>query len=344
MLEEFAKRHREEEARDAEIDPGEFKRPADWDSARIHTTVTRLFTDPAVFTVYGERFTPRQQASFLMPFHGRLHLVGHTDIDTGIDLDGEYKVDSVDSGRGGPGGAVPGVLRLLWGSEASMVGAIPCGWVRGRVTCAGFGPARASREIRQIEGKLPVTGGVARLTTESGTSVWFPSSEPDGYFDVFLAVDTDRTPVGIILDTSDITQFWWYDDVLEEGFLTEWPADAREFDPEIDEGGTNPNVTLTPPREKEELSVEQLLADDSETEEFTGEPEPITELGLAHGAGAGYTRKRVETSWILTTADGEQRISMGDTATEALDQWGGGSPDDVVVNIKKHYARWVWDF
>lgn len=338
VLEEFAKRHREEEAREAEIDPGEFSRPADWDTTRIHTTVTRLFTDSVVFSVSGERFAPALQASSLVPFHGRLHLLGHADIDTGIDLDGEYKVDLVDSGRGGPG-SVAGVLRLIWGSEAAVVGAIPCGRVTGWASCSGLGPAGASREIRQIAGELPVTEGMATLTTRSGQSVWFP-----GGSEVFLAVDKDRTPVGIILDTSDITGFYWYDDVLEEGFATEWPPDAREFNPEIDEEGSNPNVTLTPPPEKEELSVEELLADDSAIEEFTGEPIEMTELGVAHGEAAGYTRKRVETLWTLTLADGEHRAIIANTATEALEQFTEACPDDIVVNIKKHHSRWVWEF
>lgn len=342
ILEAFAERHREEDARDAEIQPGEFERPANWDTARVHTTMTRLFTDSVVFSVCGDRFEPTPQATRLVPMHGRLHLLGHADIDTGIDLDGEYKVDLVDAGWGGPG---PGasVLRLVWGSEASIVGAIPSGWIKGFISCGGLGPAGASREARQVAGELPVATGLATLTTESGMSVWLPGSDRYGHFTVFLAVDKDRTPVGVILDTTDITQFSWYDYVLDEGFTTDWPPDAREFDPETDIEGINPNVALTPPPEKEVWSVEKMLADDSTTEEFTGEPYPGTELGQAYGEAQGLRHQRVETMWTLTNADGEHIVVIADTATEALDRIKNEAPDEIIINIKKRWARWVWD-
>lgn len=344
IMQEFANRRKDQEARDAEVEPGEFQRPVDWSTARIHTTVTRLFTDPLVHSVDGSRFHPFLCASTLVPFHGRLHLGGHADIDTGIELDGHYKVDLFDAGSEGPGSGDP-VLRVMWGSEDVVVGAILCGWLEGWSVGGGFGPSGASREIRDIAGELPDPQQLAVLTTNSGTSAWCLASAADGFFDVFLVVDKDRNPVGAILDSSKITQFAWYDPVEDEPYSSDWPIDAREFDAETDTEGVNPNVTTTaPPAEEKVWSVEHLLADDSAVPTHSEEPLDFRSFKSSHLAEPlDHDGMRIETQYLLTTARGEHIMSIADDELHAIEKTKSSYPDDHIVNIKVHSRRWVWD-
>lgn len=244
ILADIANANAEEEARDAGIDAGHFTLPDLLESARLHTTITNLFTDRFVYDVVGEEFTPTVIASKCLTLRGRLHLCGQRDIDTGIDLDGDYQVDLVEAGSGLPGPGDP-VMRLLWGPESSILGAIHCGRVTDFGKSGGFGPAGASRDFRQAFSEAPNRGEIALINTASGTSAWCMTGGYGGPFDVFLLVDRDRKPVGIVLDDSGITTYSWYEELdgEPEAQTSPWPEDAREFNILTDKRGFNPNVS-----------------------------------------------------------------------------------------------------
>src|SRR5690606_17015736 len=179
----------------------------------------------------GEEFTPTIVSSKTLTLRGRLHLCGHQDIDTGIDLDGTYQVDLVEAGSGLPGSGDP-VMRLLWGPEDSIVGAVECGRLTAWAKAGGFGPAGSSKQARQAFGEFPLPGELAAIETESGVSMWCFVGGYGSPFSVFLAVDRHRSPVGILLNNTNLSSFYWFEeeDGEPESKSSEWPPDAREFD------------------------------------------------------------------------------------------------------------------
>lgn len=134
------------------------------------------------------------------------------------------------------------------GVETSIVGAIHCGRLEGYGRWVGFGPPGAVKGFRSDEVTLGVPGRVTTSDTASGTSYWFASGPSMRSYGIYVAVDRDRTPVGIILDSSGVSSYHWYgrDDVEYAG----WPSDAREFDIDRDLPGLNPDV---PAEEQEDL-------------------------------------------------------------------------------------------
>lgn len=242
ILDEVRAERAKQEQAHAQVDGGMFVVPDDLASSRLHTTVTRLFTDPVVYNVSGESYTPRFLTGHIVPLRGRLHLVAHRDIDTGIDLDGEYKVDLIDAGMGGPGVEDP-VMRLLWGPESAVAGAVHCGVLRTWSRMGGLGPPGTSRQIRDRLAELGSPDELSVISVAAGTSVWC-WGPVEGWFDVLLVVDDDRKPLGIILDSSPVTHFSWYEeeDGEPEVKVSEWPSAAREFSVLTDDPGINPNV------------------------------------------------------------------------------------------------------
>lgn len=107
----------------------------------------------------------------------------------------------------------------------------------------GFGPAGTSRQVRDRFAQLGGPGQLSVITMAAGTSVWC-WGPVEGWFDVFLVVDDERKPLGIILDSSPVSHFSWYEveDGEPEVRVAEWPSDAREFNVLTDRPGFNPNV------------------------------------------------------------------------------------------------------
>ncbi|MGD8201353.1 hypothetical protein ACQE98_11890 [Ornithinimicrobium sp. W1679] len=251
ILREFA---REDAAGDVEEDLqdqfygfGHFERPADWAGARLHTTVTRLFTDDVVHDVVGEEYEPVLRHGMLVSLSGPVMLLGRGELDPGLTLEGDFRLDLIDGATNQAGSGLM-CLRLLWGAEASIVGAIHCGQLEGYGKWVGIGPPGAAKQFRSDEVRLGVPGRITTVDTASGTSYWFASGPSMGSYGIYVTVDRDRTPVGVILDSSGVSSYYWYGrDDME---YAEWPLDAREFDVDRDLPGLNPNV---PVDEQEDL-------------------------------------------------------------------------------------------
>lgn len=80
-----------------------------------------------------------------------------------------------------------------------------------------------------------------------GTSVWVWTHSGDPWR-IFVAVDVQRRPVGLIFDTSYVSNYYWAeldpDDDEDDSIIdvtSEWPEGAKEFDPMVDAPGLNPN-------------------------------------------------------------------------------------------------------
>lgn len=241
LAEEDEELEREQEERDLSIGPGHFAQPADWSVARLHTTVTRLFTDRVVHDVTGEGFEPRLEHGMLGSFSGPVMLLGRGELDLGVTLDGDYRIDLINAATNEGGSGVE-TLRLLWGAESSIVGAVYCGELNGYGKWVGVGPAGAAREFRSDDVPAGPAGRITIADTPSGNSYWFASGPSTGGYSIYLAVDSEHEPVGMILDSSGVAVYYWFgrDDVQ----YTEWPHDAREFDVRTDTLGFNPNIPL----------------------------------------------------------------------------------------------------
>lgn len=215
------------------VDGGEFEPPSDLAGARLHTTITRAFTDPVVHDVRGVDYEPVHWLTKRLSLDGPVLLLGYGEIDLGTSLSGEYQLDVVNVDSTGPGSGVT-ALRMVWGDPSTIVGAVAAGKVNGPNRWVGIGHQGASWLIHE-EGHRIYGGDLDRLPLihddRFGWSAWFWSAH--GGYDIFLAVDADRRPVGIILDSSVITRYYTYDENGYEVFQP-WPDDAREFDPRTD--------------------------------------------------------------------------------------------------------------
>lgn len=240
-------REAEEDLQDQFFGFGHFERPPDWGNARLHTTVTRLFTDDVVHDVVGEEYRPELRHGLLASFSGPVMLLGRGELDPEITLEGDFRLDLIDGAINEAGSGLM-CLRLLWGVETSVVGAIHCGRLEGLGKWVGFGPPGAAREFRSDDVPLGVPGRVTTADTAAGTSYWFASGPSAGSYGIYVAVDSHRSPVGIILDSSGVSSYYWYG--REDTEFGDWPADAREFDIDRDLPGLNPNV---PADEQEDL-------------------------------------------------------------------------------------------
>lgn len=234
LEQEALERRRLREA-EALVDGGEYDPPTDVGAVRLHTTVTRLFTDAVVHDVIGFPYEPVHVATKYLRLHGPVYLLGHGEIDLGLSLEGDYRIDVVNADSTAPGsGAL--TLRFVWGDPSTIVGAVSAGVVRGPNRWVGLGHAGASHLIHEegyriyhgnLSDRLPVI-----YDERFGSSAWFWSAS--GGYPVFLAVDADGQPVGLILDSSGITNYYYLDED-DEVVSDPWPDDAREFDPERDE-------------------------------------------------------------------------------------------------------------
>lgn len=222
-----------------------YQPPADPSAARLHTTVTRLFTDEIVHDVCGVPFRPSRLTSRPVRLEGRVNILGAREHDLGRELQGEYQVDVVDADAHGPASGALAV-RLLWDDRAQIAGAVEAGRVIGGGGWLGIGEAGASQQYWQDCYRMKVSEPEAGLHVFQdgafGNSVWFWSAEGQGGYRVFLVVDEQRRPVGVILDTSGIANFYWDDgDELNFG---PWPSGQREFDPTRDRPGCPPDFVL----------------------------------------------------------------------------------------------------
>lgn len=216
VLEEISRvdeeRKAEEAAADAAIPVGEFTLPDDLRQAELYTRVPRLFTDTHVEDPQGFPFHPKVVGGELVTLRGRLHVVGHGELDLGIDLDGEYLVDLVDADVRAPGTGIP-VMRLVWRPSAAPVGAVRVGKVTGwRHSWVGFGPQGASSIPRTRFDDLPYPQQLSVIETDHGTSVWCYSGSSISWFDLFLLVDADYQALGMVLDGSGVEEIWEDDD------------------------------------------------------------------------------------------------------------------------------------
>ncbi len=220
-------------AAQALVDGGEFEPPIDIAAARLHTTITRAFTDPIVHDVMGAAYEPVHWLEKQLPLDGPVRLLGYGEIDLGMSLRGEYQLDVVNVDSTGPGSGVP-ALRLVWGDPSTIVGAVKAGVVRGPNRWVGVGHEGASSLIHE-EGHRIFGDHHDRLPLihdqRFGWSAWFWSAH--GGYGIYLAVDAAREPVGLILDSSSIAGYYAYDDEGNE-IYGPWPENAREFDPRTD--------------------------------------------------------------------------------------------------------------
>lgn len=238
---EDAEREREQEEYEQKVGYGNFERPADWQAVRVHTTITRLFTDQAVHNVTGEAYEPELSHGMLATFSGPVKLLGLGEFDLGISLQGEHRVDLIDAAVNEPGSGVM-CMRLLWGPESSVVGAIDCGSINAYGKWVGLGPDGAAREFRSDDVPVGAPGRITTADTPAGTSYWFASGPSSGQYGIYLAVNAEREPVGVILDSSGVTGYYWY--TGEDTEYSDWPVDAREFDVSTDTELLNPNVPV----------------------------------------------------------------------------------------------------
>ncbi|GAA4873433.1 hypothetical protein [Serinicoccus chungangensis] len=217
------------------VDGGEFTPPADPGSVRLHTTVTRLFTEDLVHDAAGLPNKPLHVVTKHLHLDGPIYLLGHGEIDLGMTLHGDYRIDVVNADSEGPGnGAL--TLRFVWGDPSTIVGAVEAGVVRGPNRWVGIGPAGASHLIHEEGHRIYHGAAPGRLPIVEderfGASAWFWSAS--GGYPIFLAVDADFQPVGLILDSSGIANYYYFDED-DEALYEPWPDGAREFDPERDE-------------------------------------------------------------------------------------------------------------
>ncbi|MGD8201345.1 hypothetical protein ACQE98_11850 [Ornithinimicrobium sp. W1679] len=217
------------------VDGGEFTPPADPGSVRLHTTVTRLFTEDLVHDAAGWANEPLHVVTKHLHLDGPVYLLGHGEIDLGMTLRGDYRIDVVNADSAGPGSGVL-TLRFVWGDPSTIVGAVEAGVVRGPNRWVGIGHAGASHLIHEeghriyrsdVSDRLPIVED-----ERFGASAWFWSAS--GGYPIFLAVDADLRPVGLILDSSGITNYYYCNED-DEAIYGPWPDDGREFDPERDE-------------------------------------------------------------------------------------------------------------
>lgn len=77
------------------VDGGEFTPPADPRSVRLHTTVTRLFTEDLVHDAAGWPNEPRHIVTKHLRLDGPVYLLGHGEIDLEMTLHGDYRINVV---------------------------------------------------------------------------------------------------------------------------------------------------------------------------------------------------------------------------------------------------------
>jgi hypothetical protein len=153
-------------------------------------------------------------------------------------LHGNYRIDVVNADSTGPGSGVL-TLRFVWGDPSTIVGAVEAGVVRGPNRWVGIGHAGASHLIHEEGHRIYRTDISDRLPIVEderfGASAWLWSAS--GGYPIFLALDANFEPVGLILDSSGIASYYYFDED-DEAVYEPWPEGAREFDPERDEPST----------------------------------------------------------------------------------------------------------
>ncbi|AXH95514.1 hypothetical protein [Ornithinimicrobium avium] len=227
--------HRKLREARALVDGGEFSPPADPAAVRLHTTITRLFTQDVVHDAAGLPYKPIHIVSKHLRLDGPVFLLGHGEVDLGMSLKGDFCLDVVDADPDSPGSGVL-TLRFLWGDPSTIVGAVEAGEIRGPNRWVGIGHAGASHLILEEGHRIyhvDTSDSLPLVHDERfGSSAWFWSAS--GGYPIFLAIDANGQPVGLILDSSGITNYYYFDDE-DEAVFEPWPEGAREFDPQRDE-------------------------------------------------------------------------------------------------------------
>lgn len=228
------------------VDGGDYAVPPDMTTARLHTTVTRLFSRNVVHDVTGFPYEPLHVQTKYLHLDGPGVILGLRELDLGMTLKGDYRVDVVDADSTCGGSGVL-TLRMVWGDPSTIVGAVEAGRLGGVRRRVGIGSPGASRLMREEPHRIIYADDRLVLVEDEqcGWSAWFWSAEGRNGYSIFLAVDADLAPVGIILDSSGVADYYYFDDD-HEACPSPWPENAQEFDPARDKPGNPPGFAPLP--------------------------------------------------------------------------------------------------
>lgn len=220
------------------VEGGEYTPPTNPSSVRLHTAVTRLFSDDVVHDVVGMEYKTEHRDTHLLNLEGPLTLYGLREMDLGVRHEGTLRIDVVNGDAGGAGTGVP-ALRLLWGDPSTIVGAIEAGRIAGPNRWVGIGRPGGSEIFRQESHRVTNLRGALRVVDDErhGETAWLWNAH--GGYAIFQVVNAEFEPVGIILDTTGISDFYYFDKE-EDAVYIPWPEGAREFHPNRDEPGCPP--------------------------------------------------------------------------------------------------------
>lgn len=90
------------------VDQGHFRFPVDFARSRLHTTVTRFFTDDLVHDAAGMPYEPMHVTAKQLPLDGPVFLLGYGELNLDLSLKGTYRIDVVDAASNEPGSGVLG--------------------------------------------------------------------------------------------------------------------------------------------------------------------------------------------------------------------------------------------
>lgn len=184
----------------AAISPGQYVPPTVLTLEDVNPSVAQLFVpEPFIFPRDGLA-EPEILDEVEVSLRGRLVARGHGVVDLDITVDGPCRVTLADFDHNERCYA----MRLMW-RHAEVLGGVRAGWL---TRYENIGWALTTAEAAEVEPPpyrdWPTERELFVVDTDAGPVVWFQRGSDPAEPDIYLLVDTDLRPCGVVLDTTAV--------------------------------------------------------------------------------------------------------------------------------------------